>query len=109
LFTFQLTVVESSVWFGFPIEVVPHSRTNVAVTAVYHYFDESTLSLPSSWRHCVMDYEEESEHFRTLEGQKYMLENCQAECQQRYLLRYCNCSVDLFYHFEFGYKSHDAP
>ncbi|XP_043641276.1 pickpocket protein 19-like [Drosophila teissieri] len=94
---FWLTVIESSVWFGFPIEVVPHIRTNVAVTAVYHYYDESTLSAPSSWRHCVMDYEEESEHFFTLEGQKYMLENCQAECQQRYLLRYCNCSVDLFY------------
>ncbi|XP_001970004.3 pickpocket protein 19 [Drosophila erecta] len=94
---FWLTVVESSVWFGFPIDVLPHSRTNVAVTAVYHYYDESTLSLPSSWRHCVMDYEKQSEHFHTLEGQKYMLENCQAECQQRYLLRYCNCTVDLFY------------
>ncbi|KAH8275166.1 hypothetical protein KR026_001081, partial [Drosophila bipectinata] len=94
---FLLTVVEASVWFGFPIDIVPHIRTNVAVTAVYHYFDETTLSLPSSLRRCVMDYEVDSEHFQTLEGQKYMLENCQAECQQRYLLRYCNCTVDLFY------------
>ncbi|XP_017048378.1 pickpocket protein 19 [Drosophila ficusphila] len=94
---FLLTVLESSVWFGFPIEVLPHARTNVAVTAVYHYFDESTLSLPSRSRRCVMDYEQDSEHFQTLEGQKYMLENCQAECQQRYLFRYCNCSLDLFY------------
>ncbi|XP_017079462.1 pickpocket protein 19 [Drosophila eugracilis] len=94
---FLLNVVESSVWFGFPIDVVPYTRTNVAVTAVYHYFDDSTLGLPSRWRRCVMDYEQNSEHFQTLEGQKYMLENCQAECQQRYLLRYCNCSLDLFY------------
>ncbi|KAH8300647.1 hypothetical protein KR018_000928, partial [Drosophila ironensis] len=94
---FLLSVVESSVWFGFPIDVWPHTRTNVAVTAVYHYFDDSTLSLPSSYRRCVTDYEEDSEHFQTLEGQKYMLENCQAECQQRYLLRYCNCTLDLFY------------
>ncbi|KAH8418524.1 hypothetical protein KR009_011311, partial [Drosophila setifemur] len=94
---FVLNVVQASVWFGFPIDVVPHTRTNVAVTAVYHYFDESTLGLPSNWRRCVMDYEQESEHFQTLEGQKYMMENCQAECQQRYLLRYCNCTLDLFY------------
>ncbi|XP_017150946.1 pickpocket protein 19 [Drosophila miranda] len=94
---FVLNIVESSVWFGYPIEVMPHTRTNVAVTAVYHYFDESTLSLPSSRRRCVMDYEQGSEHFHTLMGQKYMLENCQAECQQRYLLRYCNCTLDLFY------------
>ncbi|XP_034134491.1 pickpocket protein 19 [Drosophila guanche] len=94
---FILNIVEPSVWFGFPIEVVPHTRTNVAVTAVYHYFDEHTLSLPSSQRRCVMDSEQDSEHFHTLMGQKYMLENCQAECQQRYLLRYCNCTLDLFY------------
>ncbi|KAH8351026.1 hypothetical protein KR084_004973, partial [Drosophila pseudotakahashii] len=94
---FLLTVVESSVWFGFPMEVVPHTRTNVAVTAVYHYFDDSTLSLPSRWRRCVMDYEQNSEHFQTLQGQKYMLENCQAECQQRHLRQYCNCTLDLFY------------
>ncbi|XP_017120698.2 pickpocket protein 19 [Drosophila elegans] len=94
---FLLTVVEASVWFGFPIDLVPHTRTNVAVTAVYHYYDESTLRLPSRWRRCVMDYEQDSEHFQTLEGQKYMLENCQAQCQQRYLLQYCNCSLDLFY------------
>ncbi|KAH8281581.1 hypothetical protein KR054_001656 [Drosophila jambulina] len=94
---FLLNVVEADVWFGFDIEVVPHYRTNVAVTAVYHYFDESTLSMPSRWRRCVMDYEQDSEHFQTLFGQKYMMENCQAECQQRYLMRYCNCTLDLFY------------
>ncbi|XP_022208148.2 pickpocket protein 19 [Drosophila obscura] len=94
---FILNVVESSVWFGDPIALVPHTRTNVAVSAVYHYFDEATLSLPSSRRRCVMDYEQESDHFHTLMGQKYMQENCRAECQQRYLLRYCNCTLDLFY------------
>ncbi|XP_068150989.1 pickpocket protein 19 [Drosophila tropicalis] len=94
---FVIDIVEPFVWFGFPVEIVPYTRTNIGVTGVYHYYDESTYSMPSGQRRCVMDYERESEHFRTLQGQKYMLENCLAECQQRHLLAYCNCTLDLFY------------
>ncbi|XP_059609973.1 pickpocket protein 19-like [Phlebotomus argentipes] len=33
----------------------------------------------------------------SLPGLKYHLENCIAECRQRYMVQYCNCSVDFMY------------
>lgn len=71
--------------------------TNIGVRAVYHYYDEDTFSVPSLQRQCRRDYEKDSGRCHTLKGLKYMLENCLAECQQLYLLRYCNCTMDLFY------------
>ncbi|XP_030377205.1 pickpocket protein 19 [Scaptodrosophila lebanonensis] len=96
---FVLNILQSSVWSGYPIELLPESttRTNIGVSAVLHYFDENTFDLPIHWRRCIRDYERNSPEFRTLLGHKYMLENCIAECYQLYMLRYCNCTLDLFY------------
>lgn len=33
----------------------------------------------------------------SLPGLKYHLENCIAECRQRYMVQYCNCTVDFMY------------
>lgn len=93
----QVNILESNVWFDFPIELYPDMDTNIGVRAVYHYYDEDTFSVPSLQRQCRRDYEKDGDHCHSLKGQKYMLENCLAECQQLYLLRYCNCTMDLFY------------
>lgn len=71
--------------------------TNIAVRAVFHYYDEDTFSVPSQQRQCRRDYEKRDDHSPSLKGMKYMLENCMAECQQLHLLRYCNCTMELFY------------
>ncbi|XP_032293595.1 pickpocket protein 19 [Drosophila virilis] len=94
---FVLDVVEPGVWSELPISLVPDADTNVGIRAVYHFYDEATYGLPSVQRQCLLDYEQKSDHFQTLLGFKYMLENCLAECQQLYMLRYCNCTLDLFF------------
>ncbi|ALC38390.1 ppk14, partial [Drosophila busckii] len=90
---FVLNILEPTVWFNFPIELLPHTNVDIGITAVYHYYDENTYVLNSKQRECL----HENEQFKTLQNFNYMLENCQAECQQLYMLRYCNCSLDLFY------------
>ncbi|XP_030243259.1 pickpocket protein 19 [Drosophila navojoa] len=94
---FVLDVVEPGVWTGFPMTVPPYADLNIGLSAVYHFYDSGTYSLDSNQRECLMDYEQDSKQFLTLLGFKYMLENCQAECQQHYMLSYCNCTLDLFY------------
>ncbi|KAM8715335.1 hypothetical protein ACLKA7_002399 [Drosophila subpalustris] len=94
---FLLNVLEPNVWFDYPIEVLPDVDSTIGIRAVYHYYDEDTLSMPSQQRMCLQDYEHVSEKIHTLQGLKYMMENCFAECQQLYMLRYCNCTMDLFY------------
>lgn len=84
-------------WFDYPIQLWPDMDTNIAVRAVFHYYDENTFSMPSQQRQCRRDYEKHGDHCHSLKGLKYMLENCMAECQQLYLLRYCNCTMELFY------------
>nr|XP_013097524.1 unnamed protein product [Stomoxys calcitrans] len=39
----------------------------------------------------------ESMFYKSLINHRYMFENCQAECQQEYLLKFCNCTVDIFF------------
>ncbi|XP_060648137.1 LOW QUALITY PROTEIN: pickpocket protein 19-like [Drosophila nasuta] len=94
---FMLNIVEPGVWFDYSIELLPDLETSIDVGAVFHYYDENTFSLHSQQRKCLRDYEYISANAQTLKGLKYMMENCIAECQQLYLLRYCNCTLDLFY------------
>lgn len=79
------------------MSVPPYADINIGLSAVYHFYDRGTFALHSNQRECLSDYEQDSHQFLTLLGFKYMLENCQAECQQLYMLRYCNCTLDLFY------------
>lgn len=84
-------------WFDFPIEFLPDMDSTIGIRAVYHYYDEDTFSTHSQQRMCLQDYEHLTDNIHTLKGLKYMMENCFAECQQLYMLRYCNCTLDLFY------------
>lgn len=45
----------------------------------------------------VLQDEEDSPDFKTLTGHVYMYENCLAECQQQHLMKFCNCTVDIFF------------
>ncbi|XP_034472139.1 pickpocket protein 19 [Drosophila innubila] len=94
---FMLNILEPNVWFDFPIEFFPDMDSTIGIRAVYHFYDEDTYSMHSQQRMCLQDYEHVSDNIHTLQGLKYMMENCFAECQQLYMLRYCNCTLDLFY------------
>ncbi|EDW02981.1 GH10745 [Drosophila grimshawi] len=94
---FVVDIVEPGNWYSFPISLMPYTDTDIGLSAVYHFYDEDTFSMSSQQRQCLLDYEHEGHHFQTLKGYKYRMENCLAECQQRHMLRYCNCTLDLFY------------
>ncbi|XP_065356445.1 pickpocket protein 19-like [Calliphora vicina] len=83
-------LAEPYVWFNYPIEVNTHTRTSVSITAILHNFDNYTrIFSPRD--------ELNSKYYKSLAGHRYMFENCQAECQQEYLIRFCNCTLSLFY------------
>nr|XP_013118807.1 unnamed protein product [Stomoxys calcitrans] len=41
--------------------------------------------------------ERDSVYFKSLAGRDYMYENCQSQCEQEYLVKFCNCTVDMFF------------
>ncbi|XP_055847339.1 pickpocket protein 19-like isoform X3 [Episyrphus balteatus] len=41
--------------------------------------------------------ERNSEDFKSLPGHVYMYENCLSQCRAEYLMRYCNCTLDLLF------------
>lgn len=45
----------------------------------------------------LLQDERNSRDFKSLMGYIYMIENCQSECHQEYLVRYCNCTLDLLF------------
>ncbi|XP_053960079.1 pickpocket protein 19-like isoform X1 [Anastrepha ludens] len=90
-------LMEPGVWWGYPNRVDVTGQVQVRINAQLSFYDDATRHISSRIRECVFDTERNSIDFRTLLNHVYMFENCQAECRQEYTMRFCNCSVDIFF------------
>ncbi|XP_036322619.1 pickpocket protein 19-like, partial [Rhagoletis pomonella] len=90
-------IAEPSVWHQDALNIPANTRTMIEVEPVTYYYDNNTRGLGSKLRECIFDDENNSKNFRTLQGYVYMIENCQSECHQQYLVKYCNCTMDLLF------------
>ncbi|XP_011181249.3 pickpocket protein 19-like [Zeugodacus cucurbitae] len=93
--TFML--MEPGVWWSYPNQVQLSDKVFVRLNAQLSFYDKTTRRISSSVRECVFDHERNSIDFKTLINHKYMFENCQAECQQEHTMRFCNCTLDMFF------------
>ncbi|XP_017476728.1 PREDICTED: pickpocket protein 19-like [Rhagoletis zephyria] len=90
-------LMEPGVWWSYPNQVHVNDQIRVKLDAQLSFYDETTRRLSSQVRECVFDDERNSLDFKTLMNHKYMFENCQAECLQEHTMKYCNCSLDIFF------------
>ncbi|XP_018794771.1 PREDICTED: pickpocket protein 19-like [Bactrocera latifrons] len=90
-------VMEPGVWWSVSNHMELNDMTSVQLNAQLSFFDENTRSIPSNVRECVFGNERNSADYKTLLNHKYMFENCHAECQQEYTMKYCNCTFDMFF------------
>ncbi|XP_065356448.1 pickpocket protein 19-like [Calliphora vicina] len=90
-------VMEPEVFHRDPYWVPANTETVVEVEPVVYFYDNDTRSLSSAQRQCFFKDEQNSNDFKTLYGFTYMIENCQTQCHQEYLLKYCNCTLDLLF------------
>ncbi|XP_068151813.1 pickpocket protein 19 [Drosophila tropicalis] len=93
----SVMVTEPYVWHNNPYKVPANTETALEIEPVIYFYDNDTRGVRSNQRQCVFDDEHNSEDFKSLQGYIYMIENCQSECHQEYLVRYCNCTVDLLF------------
>ncbi|XP_050321384.1 pickpocket protein 19-like [Bactrocera neohumeralis] len=92
-----IMTVQPEVWSFTPIDIPKDVYARVYLDAFMSFFDPETRRVSSKKRRCVFKDEQDSPDFKTLNGHVYMYENCQAECQQEYLMKFCNCTVDIFF------------
>ncbi|XP_028895521.2 pickpocket protein 19-like [Zeugodacus cucurbitae] len=92
-----LMTVQPKVWSFTPIDIPNDVFARVYLDAFMSFYDPDTRRVSSKKRQCVFKDEQDSPDFKTLTGHVYMYENCQAECQQEYLMNFCNCTVDIFF------------
>ncbi|KAM7351047.1 pickpocket protein 19-like [Cochliomyia hominivorax] len=90
-------LAEPNVWYSTPVEVNTHTDTSISITAVLQTFDNYTRIFSPKIRECVFEDEKNSIYYKSLPTHPYMFENCQAQCQQEYLVKYCNCTFELFF------------
>ncbi|XP_069962655.1 pickpocket protein 19-like [Bactrocera oleae] len=83
--------VQPHVWSFSSIDIPKDVYARVYLDAFMSFYD------PATKRQCVFKDEEDSPDFKTLTGHVYMYENCLAECQQQHLMKFCNCTVDIFF------------
>ncbi|XP_012160596.2 pickpocket protein 19-like [Ceratitis capitata] len=90
-------IMEPGVWFSYPNKVKLSDKLYVRMYAKLSFYDQTTQRIPSRVRNCVFDQERNSLDFKTLLNHDYKFENCQAECLQEYTMRFCNCTMDIFF------------
>ncbi|XP_041564724.1 pickpocket protein 19 [Drosophila elegans] len=93
----DVMVTEPFVWHSNPFYIPANTETTLEIEPVIYFYDNDTRGVRSDQRQCVFDDERHSKDFKSLQGYVYMIENCQAECHQEYLVRYCNCTMDLLF------------
>ncbi|XP_058986548.1 pickpocket protein 19-like [Musca domestica] len=98
--------VEPGVWSYLPHEVPTSTRTTASISAYLHFYDNTTRIFPQSVRQCVFEVRDElqSLYYKSLKYHPYMFENCQSECQQEYLAKLCNCTMDILYPIDENYR-----
>ncbi|XP_018794741.1 PREDICTED: pickpocket protein 19-like [Bactrocera latifrons] len=93
----KVMIVEPNVWHMDPMNIPENTHTMIEVEPVVYFYDNNTRGLGSKLRECIFDDEEGARNVRTLQGYVYMIENCQSECHQQYLVKFCNCTMDLLF------------
>ncbi|XP_053958286.1 pickpocket protein 19-like [Anastrepha ludens] len=93
----QIMIAEPLVWHQTAMSIPENTHTMMEVEPVIYYYDNNTRGLGSKLRECIFNNERNNKNFRTLNGYVYMIENCQSECHQQYLVKYCNCTLDLLF------------
>ncbi|KAM7351044.1 pickpocket protein 19-like [Cochliomyia hominivorax] len=91
----SVAVMEPEVYHRDPVWIPASTLTSVEVEPVVYFHDNGTRRLAS--RSCVFKDEHNSMNLKNLIGFTYMFENCHAQCHQEYLVKYCNCTVDLLF------------
>ncbi|XP_067620278.1 pickpocket protein 19 [Eurosta solidaginis] len=93
----SIMVAEPGVWHKDAMNVPENTQTMLEIEPVVYYFDNNTRGLDISTRQCIFKDEKYDQQIQTLHYYDYMIENCQSECHQQYLLEYCNCTLDLLF------------
>ncbi|XP_037959098.1 pickpocket protein 19 [Teleopsis dalmanni] len=93
----SVMVTEPFVWHKDPYIIPENTQTTVEIEPIIYFYDNDTRIISSDQRQCVFADERNSLDYKTLQGYVYMIENCESQCHQEYLVRYCNCTLDLLF------------
>uniref|UniRef100_A0A1A9V7D2 Uncharacterized protein n=1 Tax=Glossina austeni TaxID=7395 RepID=A0A1A9V7D2_GLOAU len=94
-------IAEPHVWHKKPLPVPANTNAIIEVDPVIFFYENDTKRLKTQERKCVYSDETSSYGYKTLPGEVYMIENCISQCNQEYLLKYCECTVDIFFPTEY--------
>ncbi|XP_037895430.1 pickpocket protein 19 [Glossina fuscipes] len=93
----KVMIAEPHVWHKKPLPVPTNTNAIIEVDPVIFFYENDTKRLKTQERKCVYSDEPSSYGFKTLPGEVYMMENCISQCNQEYLLKHCECTVDIFF------------
>lgn len=73
------------------------SNSGVRISATNFYASNDVHKLPIKQRQCVYNEERIGQKLMYLEGLPYQRANCISQCRQVHMVKFCNCSMDLFF------------
>ncbi|XP_075163760.1 pickpocket protein 19-like [Haematobia irritans] len=96
-FRFSVMIKESHEW-GEPLFHIfyPNTHNDVSVTPIMTETSSNARALSPAKRNCLYS-DEQLEDYEPINGLPYNKLNCQAQCQHKYVMRRCNCSLSIYF------------
>ncbi|XP_061394357.1 pickpocket protein 19-like [Musca vetustissima] len=96
-FAFSVLIKESEEWSDSLFNILhENTHTSLMVTPIITETSRNTRHINPAKRKCLFPNEKSRKYYR-IEGLQFNKVNCRVQCEQRYLLDACNCTMSMFF------------
>uniref|UniRef100_A0A1I8PJ90 Pickpocket protein 19 n=1 Tax=Stomoxys calcitrans TaxID=35570 RepID=A0A1I8PJ90_STOCA len=98
LFKFSVMIKEAYEWGETLYHILyPFNHNDIRVTPIMTETSSNARAVSPEQRKCLFS-DEKSDKYERIDGLPYNKLNCLAQCQHRYVMKHCNCSMPIFFH-----------
>uniref|UniRef100_A0A1I8P3T6 Pickpocket protein 19-like n=1 Tax=Stomoxys calcitrans TaxID=35570 RepID=A0A1I8P3T6_STOCA len=96
-FSFSILIKEADEWSYSPFNILkPNSRNTIMVTPIFTETSANTRHIDPQKRRCMFS-DETSLIYDRIEGLPFNRLNCLVQCEQKFVMKYCNCTLSMFF------------
>ncbi|XP_059219850.1 pickpocket protein 19-like [Stomoxys calcitrans] len=96
-FSFSILIKEADEWSYSPFNILkPNSRNTIMVTPIFTETSANTRHIDPQKRKCMFS-DETSLIYDRIEGLPFNRLNCLVQCEQKFVMKYCNCTLSMFF------------
>ncbi|XP_073821510.1 pickpocket protein 19-like [Musca autumnalis] len=107
-FAFSVLIKEPGEWSNSLFHILhKNTHNNLMVTPIITETSRYTRHISPAKRQCIFPNEKSTKYDR-IEGLQFNKLNCQVQCEKRYLMNTCNCTMSMFFPRQLHYSEREC-